>query len=107
MEDHRSIIMRSRVIALAVAAAALGVGSLAWAHDDGREYRDWRQAQQRQFQENWFYLQQLQNDRERFAERLYERRQRAETRHGPPQYDGYGYPYEYPGRWDAPAPRYR
>ena len=98
--------MKSRAIALALTVAALGFSSLASARD-GREYRDWRQAQHRQFQENWFYQQQLQNQREQFAQRIYDQRRRHEPRYAQPQYDRRAYSSGYAGQRGARAPHYR
>lgn len=94
--------MKPRFIALALATAALGLGSLAHADEDG--YRDWRQAQHRQFQENWFYQQQLQNQRRQFDERSYEWRHRHEPGYVQPQY---GPAYAVPNQWSARVPHYR
>jgi Ni/Co efflux regulator RcnB len=99
--------MKSRAIVLALATAALSLGSLAYAHDDGRgDYRDWRQAQHRQYQENWFYQQQLQNQPQQYDRRLYEQRQ-YEPRHSQPQYNHGGYQSGYPGQGAARVPHYR
>jgi Ni/Co efflux regulator RcnB len=100
--------MKSTAIAFAIATAALGFGSLAYAQHDGRgDYRDGRrdgqdgQYRQRQYQENGF-----QQHQQQYRQSQFDQRRQYEPRYQPPQYSQRGYHSQY-GQVSARAPQYR